>query len=172
MTTSIAFEGFTNEEIENFDFITFNENYTNNIENVENEENQNLDPSGALYGLQRLRYLKTNETGEQIVIPDINGRETGNNVVFYTGTNGDGYTYEQYKHRRKAEVLKYKNSNKNKKSNYSNISKNVQLSSAAIKNLCNDDNTRIIYKPGTNSGIKSSTDLLYLNNNVPFYSSL
>ena len=162
MTTSIVFD---NEDIQTFNFITFDENYKTYVEDNEDDATNN-DISGALYALQRLRYLKTRETGNSIVEPDITGRDPVKEIDF------SEFTYEQYKHRRKAEVLKYKNSNQNSRSNYSNVATNNQFSNDYITNFCSNNTDRIIYKPGTNSGIKGSSKLLYLNNSVKFYSSI
>ena len=171
MTTSIAFEfeGFTEEEeIENFDFTTFNENYENNIKDKINEDNENLDISGALYALQRLRILKTRETGNRPVVPNTTGRVE--NTMF----NYNERSYDSYKMRRKAEVLKYKQTaTVNKRTQYSAL---VQSRKGNIGNVSkvvtNCENEFIRSKKGTNSGIKGDNTLLFLNSNFLFVNKL
>ena len=69
-------------------------------------------------------------------------------------------------------ILKRNLTDLNSRSNYSNVATNNQFSNDYITNFCSNNTDRIIYKPGTNSGIKGSSKLLYLNNSVKFYSSI
>ena len=90
MTTSVVFEEIDYSQLE-YDF-----NST--------DETMLTDPSASIIALQNLRILKTRETGEGSVTPDTTGR-TEIPMVDYSKT----YNYENYKMRRKAEVLKHKN---------------------------------------------------------------
>ena len=51
------------------------------------------DPNAPRDALQRLRILKTRETGEEQQIPDIIGRSTGTNIDF----ENSQFTYEELK---------------------------------------------------------------------------
>tara|TARA_X000000950_G_C13896882_1_gene653200 strand:- start:109 stop:585 length:477 start_codon:yes stop_codon:yes gene_type:complete len=129
------------------------------------------------------------------------GRSSGNNIIFKSNNNPNAPTYEEYKMRRKAEVLKYKNSNNennNNKFSYANIARgngtvkikqnstqNFILTDANINNLTRRNNSLIltsssreicnfnrkIFKSARNSGVPSN-DLLFEDVNVPFQTSL
>lgn len=144
-------------------------------------ENYFVDPSAAVEALQNHRYLKTRETGDQIVTPNTSGRtrksdptdifELDNNYV-----NGNDQ-YDRYKMRRKFEVLKHNNNSGTftRKQNYSNTVTNSQISNNRLNSIiesttsCNNEN---IYKPGINSGIKNNNTILYLDKNIDYYSNL
>ena len=129
------------------------------------------------------------------------GRSTGNNIIFKSNNNPNAPTYEEYKMRRKAEVLKYKNNineNNNNKFNYANIARgngnvkikqnstqNFILTDANTNNLTRRNNSLIltsssgeicnfnrkIFKSARNSGVPSN-DILFEDVNVPFQTSL
>ena len=138
------------------------------------------DPTAPRDALQLLRIMKTRETGEEAIIPNIANRATGENISF------DTYSYEELKMRRKAEVLKHNkhnintsNSNNTKKSNYSRIAKGgssyKNLTNARLKSLknaqtCNND--KIIETSSSNSGVYGGKTILYVNNNIPYQDSL
>jgi hypothetical protein len=110
------------------------------------------DPTASRNSLQGLRYLKTRETGNQIVAPNTSGRDEGMNVSF------NNYSYDELAARRKEEVLKYYNtscsSNKrSKKASYSYYSRSGSISNSRIKKLKEIQNCKT-------------------TNSVPFYSSL
>lgn len=130
------------------------------------------------------------------------GRDTGNNITFYSEDNPTAPTYDDYKMRRKAEVLKYSNNKSNnltKNGIYSQIAKGngkYRLSSSGNKNFILTQNnknnytrngntllftngssttcnTKKIPKPGTNSNIPSSfNEYFYLDNTVPYFSNI
>ena len=131
MTTSIVFEIETSEKcsdenVEDISFLpTSDSNYT---------WMWLSDPTASRDSLQRLRYLKTRETGNQIVIPNISGREQGQSVDF------DSYTYDELATRRKEEVLKYSNTSsspnkKTKKGSYAYASTHGSISNSRLKKL-------------------------------------
>jgi len=154
MTTSIVFEDIDYSQIE-YDADT-------------TDESMLIDPSASVIALQGLRVLKTRETGNEVVTPDTVGR-TENTMLNFNEIN-----YEQYKMRRKAEVLKYKkNTTVNKRTQYSALasSRRGQISNTvAASASCESDVIRV--KKGTNSGIKGDNSLLFLNNNVTFIEKL
>lgn len=154
MTTSIVFDEIDYSQIE-FDIDS-------------TDESMLTDPSASVIALQGLRVLKTRETGDEVVTPDTTGR-TENTMINFNET-----TYEQYRMRRKAEVLKYnKNTTLNKKTQYSSLvsSQRGRLSNtAATSASCESDVIRV--KKGTNSGIKGDNSLLFLNKNVTFIGKL
>ena len=135
------------------------------------------DPNAPRDALQRLRILKSRETGEQQQIPNITGRGTGVNINFQELS----FTYEELKMRRKAEILKNKNKNfitKNK--NYSNIarglnSKSQGSSRARLQGLINSNkcqNLPPVVKLAINSGIKNDDTPLIYNKNVPYFDQI
>lgn len=130
------------------------------------------DPTASRDSLQGLRYLKTRETGDQIVTPNISGRDQGMDISFNT------YSYSDLSMRRKAEVLKYTNtsSNKNtKSSSYSYYSTSGSMSSSRLKRIKesqNCDSSTIYGYPSTFSGVNGGKTLLFLNPNVPYYKSI
>ena len=106
MTTSVAFDDYDFSELD------YDVNST--------DENMLTDPSASIFALQRLRILKTRETGDEAVEPDTTGRDQ-ETMLDYNQTS-----YEEYRMRRKAEVLKYKQNTtlgKNKES-HENLYKN------------------------------------------------
>ena len=104
MTTSVVFDDIDYSQIE-YDA------------NASVDEAMLTDPSAYIIALQGLRILKTRETGDEVVVPDTIGR--AENPM----TNFNETSYEQYRMRRKAEVLKYnKNSTITKRTHYSALS--------------------------------------------------
>ena len=59
------------------------------------------DPSASI--IARVTRVRTRETGDEVITPDITGRTNVSTIDF------NETSYEEYKMRRKAEVLKYKN---------------------------------------------------------------
>lgn len=122
----------------------------------------------------------------------ISGRDTGNNIQFYSINNPSNPTYDEYKLRRKSEVLQYNNIRSNnlsnsisKKQNYSNImkgnnqhklkqnsSQSYTFTNSNISNYNRKNNTLILTNrnqtcSNLNTLIKSSR-----NSNVPSYDFL
>ena len=122
----------------------------------------------------------------------ISGRDTGNNIQFYSINNPSNPTYDEYKLRRKSEVLQYNNIRSNnlsnsisKKQNYSNImkgnnqhklkqnsSQSYTFTNSNISNYNRKNNTLILTNRNNkcsslNTLIKSSR-----NSNVPSYDFL
>ena len=135
------------------------------------------DPTAPRDALQMLRYLKVRETGDDIVIPNIDGRETGKNIDFSL------YSYNTLKMRRKAEVLQYNKKEfqtQNKKQLYSQLSnsrktKYKSMTNARIKQLktsLNCENISTIKNPSTNSGVRNGRTQLFLNTSVPYYEQI
>ena len=154
MTTSIVFDEIDYSQIE------FDANST--------YEKMLTDPSASVIALQGLRVLKTRETGDDVVTPDTIGR-TENIMINFNKTS-----YEQYRMRRKAEVLKYnKNKTLNKKAQYSSLvsSRRGRLpNNSSISTACKPDILRV--KRATNSGIKCDNSLLFYDQNVTFMEKL
>lgn len=133
-----------------------------------------IDPIEPINSLRRLRVLKADINRNGIGTPlnrtdrDIDNRSRGQNL-----RNISKDVYNNYKMRRKAQVLKYnknKLNSKNEFSYYANrrVSKNKLLN---IRKKCN--NTFPITKPSTNSGIIGSKNVnLYANNNIQYYSNI
>lgn len=139
------------------------------------DTNMLTDPNSTRTALQQLRILKTRETGDEQVIPNINGRYQGRNISFKFNT------YEDYQMRRKLEVLKsYNKNNESKKSNYSYFansgkSKYKHMTNKRIKSLLDSQvcvNSNIIVKPATNSGVFGDSTMLYLDPNVKFHTNI
>ena len=155
MTTSIVFENIDYSEIE-YDIDS-------------TDETMLTDPSASVIALQGLRILKTRETGDEVVTPDTTGRSE-NSMIDYNETS-----YEQYKMRRKAEVLKYKkNTTTNKRTQYSALASNRrgQISNVtSVSNTCSTDVT-VKVKNASNSGIKGDNSLLFYDENVTFIQKL
>lgn len=133
------------------------------------------DPNAPRDALQRLRILKTRETGEQQQIPNIIGRSNGTNIDFVSSE----FTYEELKMRRKATILQNQNKNFNsKKTNYSNTIKGInlryssktRLRQLALTNQCQNQPPSV--KLAINSGVKNDNTPLIFNRNVPFYSQI
>ena len=127
MTTSIVFsEKCSDTNVEDISFLsTTDPNYV---------WEWLSDPTASRDSLQGLRYLKTRETGDQIVTPDISGRDQGQSVDF------DSYTYDRLAARRKEEVLKYSNTSssptkKTKKGSYAYAATHGSISSSRLKKL-------------------------------------
>ena len=147
--------------------------------------------------LDELRVLKTRLNVE--ITTD--GRETGQNITFYSEDNPTAPTYEEYKLRRKAEILKYDKKNGNSfstKHKYSMImqgkiknnlsrsgNKTFILTQSNKNNYTRSNGTLILTNskgvctsgsvklPGTNSNIPVSNDeLFYLDDDVPYLSQL
>ena len=169
MTTSIVFdETMTCLDISYNSDTTFN--YTDDGKWL-------TDPTAPRDALQRLRFLKVKETGDQIVIPDIIGRDTGQNIDFTL------YSYDTLKMQRKATILQYnkkESQSQNKKQLYSQLAKTTKTKYKSMTNnrinalieSQNCENTTIIQKKSTNSGVKNGKTLLFLTKNVPYYSSI
>lgn len=154
MTTSIAFEEIDYSQIE----------YETNA----TDESMLTDPSASILALQRLRILKTRETGDEVVTPDTTGRDQ-NTMLDYNQTS-----YEEYRMRRKSEVLKYKqNATQNKKTQYSALAstRRGQIANvASVTTTCENNVIRV--KKASNSGIKGDNSLLFYNPNVSFSDKL
>ena len=108
-----------------------------------------------------------------VPITTLNGRLRGNDISFNTTS------YEEYKMRRKAEILQYKtietNSQTNKKS-YSNIVNNGRsYSQAQLKAIANtqQQNCPIVEYPATNSGVNAEYKMkYYYNTKISYFPSL
>ena len=147
--------------------------------------------------LDELRVLKTRLDVE--ITTD--GRETGQNITFRSKDNPDAPTYEDYKMRRKAEVLKYNShgrtfSKKQKQSmlvrgrNKYNLpntgNKTFIMTQSNKKNYIRSNGSLILTNssgsictrgqkmfPGTNSDIPvSNNELFYIDDDVPYQSQL
>lgn len=130
------------------------------------------DPDATREALQRLRILKTRETGDLQQIPNTTGRETGNIIPF------NSYTYYELQMRRKATVLRNTNNNfVSSKTSFSNIANNkssrysskTRLKQLAESNQCE---TQIIIKKSRDAGIKNGNANLYFFKEVPYFKSL
>jgi hypothetical protein len=159
--------------------IVFDENRlcTDGIVFDENTTDSDMlnDPNSSREALQRLRILKTRETGNEINIPITTGRYEGRNISFIYNT------HEDYKMRRKAEILNnYNKSYAGKKQNYSYIAKfnkykYKNISNTRIKNLIENQqclNSINYVKPATNSGIFGDNTRLYLDRNVNYHENI
>jgi len=140
---------------------------------VANETDMLTDPSTSLFALQRLRVLKTRETGDDIVKPDTTGRRRAEQIKF------DTTSYEQYKMRRKAQVLSYSGtSTENKKMQFSTISRvrrgvnNSRLQSLQETKVCDENSVKTKIKRATNSGIRGDGTLLFLDKSVKYIEKL
>lgn len=168
MTTSVVFDD--------------NCNYSPGYQE-ENGETIDSTPIGmTIYpreALERLRILKTRESGDGQVIPNIVGRTNGAQMNY----DGDGSpSYYEYTMRRKAGVL-MGHTNKNNlssKSSYAAISSSGKskfrhISNARIRKLRESqqcENTNVVIKPSTNSGVFGGKDQLIFNPNIPFQDKL
>ena len=110
-----------------------------------------------------------------IPITTLDGRLTGNQISFNT------YSYEEYKMRRKAGVLQYKqieNKLPTKKELYANVVKNGRgYSQARLKQLVSlrattEEDYPIIKYPSSNSGINNGKTQLYYNPAIPYFLSI
>lgn len=138
-------------------------------------ENTSLtDPEAPREALQRLRILKTRETGDIAQVPNTMGRTSGNNVDF------NAYTYFDLSMRRKAEVLRKPNmTTESSKAKYSRIIQGQSLyrnmSQSRLKTLYENatcENQNVIIKKSTGAGIKNGKDLLIYNPSIPYFPSL
>ena len=148
--------------------------------------NLNCTSDTAYSGLIALRTTGNSNKAYRVPITTLVGRLTGSNVVLDSNT-----TYEDYKMRRKAEVLKYRHANNapgidlSNKKNYSNIvKKGGSYSSTRLKQVIADNNGTIpekclsmnrIWKVSTpsQSGVKDyKTPGYYLDPYVTYYTSL
>ncbi len=108
-----------------------------------------------------------------VPITTLNGRLTGTDISFNTTS------YDEYKMRRKAEVLQYKTiqiNSQNKKMTFSNVVNNGgSYSQAQLKKIANTQTTNcpIVENPATNSGVKAEYKMNYVyNTNITYYPSL
>ena len=124
----------------------------------------------------------------------ISGRDTGNNIQFYSINNPSNPTYDEYKLRRKSEVLQYNNIRSNnlsnsisKKQNYSNImkgnnqhklkqnsSQSYTFTNSNISNYNRKNNTLILTNRNNkcsslNTLIKSSRNSTVPSSDVLYY---
>ena len=126
--------------------------------------------------LIQLRTIGSNPSNPIPPVTTLVGRLTGRNIKFT-----DTQTYEEYKMRRKVEVLQYNNpshihgSVETKKQRFSRIVKGgSQLSQAKLKNLSGNrcDYNQFLLPP-TNSGVRDYSFPGYkLNNSIPYHHSL
>lgn len=175
MTTSIVFNELSCNDISNATFrngITLSDPVTDQERHFHYP--QLVDPTEPQTSLQRLRVLKDRDMGDQVVTPVIEGRSNGVQVPY----GGSNPTYEEYKLRRKAEVLKSKNEERtsaNRK--YAYATKFGKVSNSRIKALrasqnCSVNNFKFRQKPAINSGVHGDNTILYLNPNVSFFPNL
>ena len=108
-----------------------------------------------------------------VPITTLNGRITGTDISFNT------ISYDEYKMRRKAEVLQYKSliiQSQNKKMAFSNaVNTGGTYSQAQLKKIAaiNETFCPIIAYPATNSGINAEHKMkYYYNTNITYYPSL
>lgn len=170
MTTSISFS------IAECGLLLGGEISHNNDPGLDPTETEWLtDPNAPRDALQRMRILKTRETGEQQQIPNTIGRSNGTNIDFGTLS----YTYDELKMRRKTTILQNQNKNFNtKRKIYSNIVKGINIkysSKTRLKQLVESNkcqNQPPNVKLAINSGVKNDRTPLYFNQNVPFFSQI
>ena len=133
------------------------------------------DPNAPRDALQRMRILKTRETGEQQQIPNIEGRSNGTNIDLANLS----YTYDELKMRRKTTILRNQNKNfETKRKKYSNIVKGInmkyssktRLRQLAESNQCQNQPPNV--KLAINSGVKNDRTPLFFNVNVPYYTQI
>jgi hypothetical protein len=104
-----------------------------------------------------------------VLITSIDGRLKGNQISFMN------FTYDEYKMRRKVEVLQYVPKNTNTtRTKYSYITKNNYYSQAKLKNFINQASSECLENPSTSScsGVIGSNMIYKLNPNVPYFSSI
>ena len=127
--------------------------------------------------LIQLRTIGSNVTNPNIPITSLAGRLTGQNIKFT-----DRQMYEDYKMRRKVEVLQYNGTNQHgqvntKKQTFSymnNVRGSSKTSQARLQSLANSscEDTPILLPP-TKSGIRDLSFPGYkLNKSIPFRTSL
>lgn len=128
--------------------------------------------------LIQLRTIGSNPNNPIPPVTTLNGRLTGQNVIFT-----DTETYEDYKMRRKVGVLEYNTTTnihghiKTKKQNFSRMSQikgSSQFSQVQLKNLATTPCDYIpVLLPPTNSGVRDLTFPGYkLNKSIQFKLSL
>lgn len=132
-----------------------------------------LDDCPQSFALDNIRYLKTRETGDEVVIPNTIGRTRSQMTSF------DDTFYNEYKMRRKAEVLSYLNSsNENQKTRYASLSRlrnginNSKLQFLRDGKKCETPQVKTIRKKATRSGIRGDRTLLFLDRNVKYIDKL
>lgn len=131
------------------------------------------DPNSSRDALQRLRVLKTRNTGSLALLPITMGRTRSKVIDF------NEFTYEEYAMRRKIEVLtKKNNANETKKqlySRYSSGSKNRFMSYSTKQRLKklkeNQSCTNLPFISHT-APIQNGGGTLYYDPQVPYYPSL
>jgi hypothetical protein len=149
--------------------------------------NLNCTADEAYSGLIKLR-TTGNSTAIRIPITTLEGRTTGQNIKFTTGV-----TYEDYKMRRKAEVLKYRHGNNapgivlTNKNTYINVVKtggSNNYSSTRLKQIiaenngtipekCLNQNKVLVVSTPSQSGVPDyKTPGYYLDPYVNYYPSL
>lgn len=108
-----------------------------------------------------------------VPITTLDGRTTGTDISFNTTS------YEEYKMRRKAEVLQYKTiitQSQNKKMSFSSaVNNGGSYSQAQLKKIANIQaiNCPIVKNPATNSGVNAEYKMkYYYNTNITYYPSL
>jgi len=103
-----------------------------------------------------------------VPITSIDGRLKGNRINFLN------FTYDDYKMRRKVEVLQYAPKNINTKTNYSYISKNNYYSQAKLQAFINKKSDNCPENPSSSScsGVIGSSMIYKLNSKVPYYQSI
>ena len=150
-----------------------NFSFTDNPNIDTNNSNLLTDPNSTRDALQQLRILKTRNTGSIAQVPITTGRDRRKNIDF------DQFSYEEYKIRRKVEVLKNQNkSNLSKKSQFSRFSNGQKtkymsystkkrLKALKDSNAC--DNIPFISQ---NVPISNGGKTLYFDPKIPFHDSL
>lgn len=153
--------------------------------------NQECVSNVAFQALIQLRTIGSNPSNPRPPVTTLDGRTRGNNIPFNVGLGTD---YESFKMRRKAETLKFRNSENNpgytltNKELYANMVKYggaYHFSKARVKQLLKANNgtlpcdiginngNPITITPPTNSGIHDSTiEGYYLNPYITYYPSL
>lgn len=154
-----------------FDDINIEVEYDDTL--VADETTMLTDPSSSILALQNLRYLKTRETGNKKMTPNTSGRRRIQPIDF------ESVSYDQYRMRRKAEVLLHSNNvNENKKTQYAALTQtrrgvtNSKLTELQANSDCNDESVKIKVNKGYHSGIRCDGTLLFLDKSVNYYSKL
>ena len=153
--------------------------------------NLNCTSDDSYAGLISLR-TTGNSTAIRIPITTLVGRLTGSNIVFYSSST-DGPTYDDYKMRRKAEVLKYRHGNNapgvdlSTKKSFRNLVKNGNTnsySSTKLKQIIEENNGNIpekclnidkiwVVSTPSQSGIHDyKISGYYLDPYIPYHQSL
>ncbi len=148
------------------------------------------DPQNAYEGLIKLR-TTGNSIAVRVPITSLEGRLTGQNVKFNTADIGT--SYEDYKMRRKAEVLKYRHGTNapgivlTNKASYNNLVNNRtsnSYSSTRLKQIIEQNNGNIpekclnqsrmwVMSTPSQSGVRDyKTPGYYLDPYIPYYPSL